>query len=181
MGKRRLIVAALALAAAPALALAEPPPTLFGRALERDGWHVQVSFGWAGGATSGGLLHTMEIGRSFGERGWTLAYDHIFVLSDGFTKPRGGSDMFGGHMLVFKAPLFYRELVAKVAVGLGENVDLQGGFKPFFGVGWAYGLDFHVPLTATSGLTLGALAVHAVTVDVGHQLAFGSFVGYTWF
>jgi hypothetical protein len=135
----------------------------------------------AGGPTSGGLLHTMEIGRDFGARGWSLAYDHVFVLSDGIAKPHGGSDMFGGHLLVLKVPLFFSELVAKVAAGVGENVDLQNGFKPFFGVGWLYGLDFHLPLTATSGITFGALAVHAVTVDVGHQWAMGSFVGYTWF
>jgi len=162
-------------------AAAAPLPTLLGRAAQRDGVHVQVAFGWAGGPTSGGLLHSMELGGSFGERGWTVAYDHVFVLSDGFTKPRDGSDMFGGHLLMLKVPLFRSELVAKVAAGVGENVDLQHGFTPYFGFGWLYGLDFDIPLTRTSGITLGAVAFHAVTVDVGHQWAMGTLLGYTWY
>lgn len=142
---------------------------------------MQVAFGIGGGPSSGGLLHSMELGYSFGQRGYTLAYNHVFLLSDGFAPVAGGSDMFGGHLVIFKMPLVFDELVVKAAAGLGESVDLQGGFTPYFGVGWLYGLDFDIPLTRSSGLTVGVISFHAVTSDLGHQWATGSYLAYTWF
>ena len=164
-----------------ALPAAGTKGTLFGRPVKRDGFHFQVAFGWGGGPTSHGLLHNMELGASFGKRGYTLAYNHIFIMSKDLFKPAGGSDMFGGHMLVFKMPFLVSELVVKIGMGFGENVDMSDGFKPSFGFGWTYGVDLHFPMTATSGITLGLMVVHAVTVDVGHQVAVALFLGYTWF
>jgi len=173
---------AVVLLAVAAPALAGPPPeSLLDRPLVRHGLHFQVAFGIGGGPKSGGLLHSMELGYSFGQRGYTLAYDHVFLLSDGFAPIAGGSDMFGGHLLVFKTPIFRNELVAKVAAGLGESVNLHGGFTPYFGFGWLYGLDLNIPVTRTSGFTLGVISFHAVTSDVGHQWAAGSYLAYTWF
>jgi hypothetical protein len=162
-------------------ALAAPPESLLERPLVRHGFHFQVAFGAGGGPSSGGLLHSMEIGYTFGERGYTLAYDHLFLLTDGIAPVTRGSGMFGGHMLVFKMPVLWNELSLKVGAGIGESVNLQNGFKPFFGVGWLYGLDFDVPFFRTSGLTLGVVSFHAVTVDVGHQWGIGSVLAYTWF
>jgi hypothetical protein len=155
--------------------------TLSGRPMQRGGLHLLVAFGWGGGPTSHGLLHSMELGHTFRDSGWTLAYNHVFVWSDGLARPEGGSDLFGGHLLVLKLPLGRPDLVAKIGAGLGENVHLSDGFDPFFGFGWTYGVDLHLPLPRTSGLTLTLLAVHATTVDRGHQVAFAAGLGYCWF
>lgn len=193
-GQRAALVAALLLVcASPALAQAPPPsshepaPTLFGRPVARGGLHFMVAFGWGGGPTSNGLLHSMELGHTF-INGLTLAYNHVFVWSDGLGKPRlepgqttDTSDLFGGHFAVLKVPIIFDELVAKFGAGLGENVDLSDGFKAFFGFGWTYGVDIHLPLLRTSGLTLTLLGVHAVTSDRGHQVAFAAGLGYSWF
>ncbi|MCB9558272.1 MAG: hypothetical protein H6707_19300 [Deltaproteobacteria bacterium] len=154
---------------------------LWGRPLLRDGWHVMVAFGWGGGPTSNGLMHSMEIGKSDRTTGATLAYNHLFILSDRLGKPANGSDMFGGHFLVLKLPLGSAGLVGKVGAGLGENVDLSDGFSARFGVGWTYGIDLHLALYPRSGLTLTALVVHAATVDRGHQLGLALGLGYSWF
>lgn len=159
----------------------KPLPTVFAQPLDRRGAHLQLAFGWGGGPTSHGLVHNMELGRTFGERGWTIAYNHVFVLSRGIDHREAGSDLFGGHMLLVKVPLFFQELVFKGAIGFGENVDMSDGFKPTFGLGWLYGVDFHIPVTYSSGFTLGLIGFHAATPDVGHQFAGGLSVGYTWF
>jgi hypothetical protein len=162
-------------------ARADQTLTLLGRPLERGGFHFEVAFGLGGGPTSGGLLHSMEIGYTLRESKITIAYNHVFILSDGFAKIEGGPDMFGGHMLLFKKPILFPNLLLKAAVGLGESVDLQDGFKPSFGFGCLYGLDFDLPLTSTSGFTLGAISVHAVTKAMGHQWGLGPYLAYTWF
>ncbi|MCA9666828.1 MAG: hypothetical protein KC503_14610 [Myxococcales bacterium] len=154
---------------------------------EHRGLHVMVAFGWGGGPTSSGLLHSMEIGHTFNS-GLALVYNHVFVWSDGLGKPAPNdasyadfSDLFGGHFAVLKVPLFSNDIVGKIGAGLGENVDLSDGFRPRFGVGWTYGIDLHLPLTRSSGLLLTLLGVHAVTVDRGHQVAFAAGLGYCWF
>lgn len=177
----RVIGAAVVLAAVVARADA---PTIFGRPLERGGFHFQFSLGYGGGPTSSGVLHSMEVGGTFRDgpvQGLTLAYDHVFVFSKGVPRPIGGSDLFGGHMLIAKVPLWCTELVGKVGLGFGENVDLSSGFSPRFGVGWLYGVDLDLALGRTSGLTLGVLAFQTVTGDRGHQFAGGLLLGYTWF
>ncbi|TNE45023.1 MAG: hypothetical protein EP343_27510 [Deltaproteobacteria bacterium] len=151
----------------------------------RGGFHFHASFGVGGGPTSLGLFHTMEIGHTFKDAGfatgWTLAYDHVFLLSPQQFRPEGAADMFGGHFLLLKIPLGLPHIVGKIAVGLGESVDLTEGFVPYFGFGWHYGLDFHFPATSRSGVTIGLNGVHSITGQHGHLFGFGLTVGYTWF
>jgi hypothetical protein len=179
--------AAIALVAgllAPSTASAAPAslemPTLGGQPTERDGFHFQVAFGWGGGPTSHGLFHNMEIGGTFAN-GWTLAYNHVFIQSGGFYKPEGQPDLFGGHLLLLKIPLWYSDLVGKVAAGLGGTHDQSNGIKAYLGFGWAYGVDVNIPMTRTSGVTLGLTLLHAVVVTHGHHFGGALSLGYTWF
>ena len=148
-------------------------------AVEREGLHFRVAFGWGGGPTSHGLVHDMELGGTIDD-GLTLCYQHAFIWSRGLAKPDGGSDLWGGHFLMLKVPLA-DYVVYKAAVGLGENVDMSDGFRPRFGFGMTMGLDVDFPIWPTSGITLGVLVMHVATVDVGQQIGAGATVGYAWF
>lgn len=165
------------LAAAPAAASG---PTLFGRPVQRDGFHFQVAFGWGAGATSNGVFHNMEIGGTF-RNGWSMAYNHVFIQSDGFFKPEGAPDLIGGHMLAFRFPLVYRDLILRVSVGPGGTHDQSDGITAHWGVAWLYGVDLHLPAWPTSGLTAGLVGLHVVTENDGHHAGWALSLGYTWF
>ena len=175
------IVALLLLSAAPASASESwEMPTLRGRPSQRDGFHFQVAFGWGGGPTSHGLFHNMEIGGTF-KNGWTLAYNHVFIQSGGFYKPEGEPDLFGGHLLLLKIPMFYSDLVGKIAVGVGGTHDQSDGIKAHLGIGALYGVDLHLPMTRYSGITVGLTLLHAAVKTHGHHFGGALSLGYTWF
>lgn len=155
-------------------------PTIFGRAVQRDGVHFQVAFGWGGGTAGGGVFHNMELGGTFGN-GQTLAYNHVFIQLRGFAQARGGSDLIGGHLLAWKLPLHFDDLVLKLAAGPGGTHDQSDGIKAHWGFAWAYGLDLDLALLGTSGLTLGLTGIHVVTGLEGHQAGWALSLGYTWF
>lgn len=148
-------------------------------AIEREGLHFQIAFGWGGGPTSNGVLHDMELGGTL-SNGWTLAYQHVFIWSDGIAKPAGGSDLWGGHHVLLEVPVHER-IVCAMSLGVGENVDMESGFDARFGVGTTVGVEVDFPIWPTSGITLSATALQAITVDVGFQIGAGVTAGYTWF
>jgi hypothetical protein len=165
----------LALLALAAVFLAAPAEAA--DELERDGLHAQIAFGWGGGPTGNGLLHNMELGHTY-DNGWTLAYQHIFVMR---FDESDGRDIYGGHLLLAKAPLLFDQVVVKMGFGFGENVDRRDGFDAKFGVGHTLGLDLHYPVWPTSGVTISAMMFQIYTVDVGYQVAAGGALAYTWF
>lgn len=181
MGRAVLISVALAtaLAAAPARAGAASDQTLLGRPLIRDGFHFQAAFGVGGGPDSAGLFHAMEVGGTF-RNGWTLALLHTFIQNKGIIGPDSGPDLFGGWLLELKVPVLVPELVAKVAAGPGGTHDQSDGIKANWGFGWAYGLDFDIPLFARSGITLSATGLHAIA-EGAHHFGASFAVGYTFF
>ena len=154
-------------------------PTLFGTPIERQGMHFQVAFGWGGGPDSEGLFHAMEIGYTM-ENGWTLGYLHTFIQNEGFGEMHGGPDLFGGHMFEVKVPLYYPEIVVKLAAGPGGTHDQSDGLKAHFGMSWAYGVDLHLPVDEGSGFTLGLTAIHA-TIKAHHHWGVSVSGGYTFF
>ncbi len=159
--------------------VSEAEETLFGSPVTRGGFHFQVAFGWGGGADVDGLFHAMELGYTF-SNGWTAAYLHTFIQSDGFGQARGGPDLIGGHLLALKVPLWVPEVVVKLAVGVGGTHDQSDGIEAHLGMGWAWGVDLHLPVTERSGFTLGLTSLH--TALKGHQhwgVALGG--GYTFF
>ena len=154
-------------------------PTLLGEPVSRGGFHFQLSFGWGGGPDSTGLFHAMELGYTM-DNGWTIAYLHTFIQNKGFASQLGGPDLFGGHLLELKVPVFGPEMVLKVAVGPGGTHDQSDGIKGHIGLGWAYGLDFHLPIFESSGITLGLTVLHA-TAQGRHHWGAALGVGYTVF
>jgi len=160
---------------------ADEEPNTPDQEVDRTGVHFQVLFGWGGGPTSNGLLHNMELGGTLPWGGITICYQHAFIYSDGFAKPAGGSDLWGGHFLMVKVPVLTPQVVAKVGFGAGENVDRSDGFDATFGVGGTLGVDVHIPMWDTSGLTFSAMVLAAHTPDVGRQFGGGAGFGYTWF
>ena len=183
---RITIVALPMLLAAPVRASeSREMPSLLGRPSQRDGFHFQVAFGWGGGPTSNGLFHNMELGGTF-KNGWTLAYNHVFIQSGGFYRPEGAPDLFGGHLLLLKIPMFYSDLVGKIAAGVGGTHDQSNGIKAYLGLGWLYGIDLNLPMTRTSGISVGLTIVHAAvpwnnTRFGGHHVGGALSLGYTWF
>jgi hypothetical protein len=183
---KRMAIHTAALAAL-MLTLGQPSPagaqdaTIFGRAVQRDGLHFQVAFGWGGGTPGGGLFHNMELGGTFAN-GMTLAYNHVFIQLRGWSQAEGDMpDLIGGHLLQWKIPLLYDDLVLKLALGPGGTHDQSDGITAHWGLGWSYGLDLHLPVWATSGLTLGFTGVHVVTEWDGAHAGWALSLGYTWF
>lgn len=152
---------------------------LFGTPVERDGFHFQVMFGLGGGPDIDGLHHAMEIGGTL-ENGWTIALLHTFVQNKGILGPERGPDLMGGWMAELKAPIFFPEIEAKIAFGFGGLHDQSDGIVPMGGVGWAYGVDFHIPVYPTSGITIGFTAVQVI-VQERHYFSASLGTGYTWF
>lgn len=156
-----------------------PRPTLTGRPVIRDGFHFQVAFGVGGGNDSHGLFHAMEVGGTF-PNGMTLALLHTFIQNEGIFADHGGPDLFGGWIPTFKLPLGYDDLIGKVAVGPAGIHIQEDGIEVRGGVGWTYGLDWHVPLFRRSGLTLGTQMLH-VQEHGKHHAGLSSSLGYTFF
>ncbi len=154
-------------------------PTLFGDPVTREGMHFQVAFGWGGGPDSEGLFHAMELGYTL-ENGWTLGYLHTFIQNAGFGEMHGGPDLFGGHMFEVKVPLYFPEIVVKLAAGPGGTHDQSNGLKAHFGMSWAYGVDLHLPIDEGSGFTVGLTALHA-TIKGHHHWGVALGGGYTFF
>lgn len=149
--------------------------------VQRGGFHFQAVFGFGAGSDAMGLWHTMEVGHTFESNGLTLGYTHVFLMNAPAQHPGEKVDMFGGHFLSLKVPLWTPIVVGKIAIGLGESVELSNGFIPYFGFGWHYGVDFHIPLLVRSGITIGLNAVHSITAQHGHLFGAGIALGYTWF
>jgi len=123
----------------------------------------------------------MELGGTF-KNGMTLAYQHIFIQLRGYSKASGEiPDLIGGHLLAWKIPLLYRDLVLRLAIGPGGTHDQSDGIDAAMGLGWSYGLDLHLPFFDTSGLTLGFSGIHVVTGRDGAHAGWALSLGYTWF
>jgi hypothetical protein len=170
----------LTLAAEPGdFATAARRSLLFDRPVERGGFHFQVAFGVGGGTANEGLFHAMEVGGTF-DNGMTFALLHTFVQNKGVLGPERGPDLLGGWMLELKVPLFVPDLDLKIAAGLGGLHDQSDGIRLIPGFGWSYGVDLHLILLPSSGLTVG-LQVVQVAVESGHHWAAATSLGYTFF
>lgn len=156
-----------------------PRPTLTGLPVIRDAFHFQVAFGMGGGPNNHGIFHAMEIGGTF-PNGMTLALLHTFIQNKDVFAQHGGPDLFGGWIPEFKMPLYYDDLIGKVAVGPAGIHIQDDGIEVEGGIGWFYGVDFHVPFFRRSGLTLGAQMLHVVEND-NHHVGFATSLGYTFF
>jgi hypothetical protein len=152
---------------------------LFGTTVERDQLHAQVLVGVGGGPRNEGLFHALELGYTFSS-GVTLGLLQTAVQNKGVLGPDRGPDLLGGWLAEVKVPLFFPELEVKVAAGLGGLLD-EARPAPLLitGFGWAYGVDLHVPLFASSGATIGVTFLHALVP--AHYFTVGVGVGYTFF
>ena len=172
-----IFAASLAL---PAPSSAWDGPTLFDRPVEREGVHFHFGVGVGVGTPDiFGIHHTMELGGTFAN-GMTLALIHTFIQNKGVGNDNGGPDLIGGWMAELKVPLYFPELVAKIAFGLGGEHDQSDGIRAIAGVGWAYGLDLHFPVGPRHGPTLGLTIIHTVA-ESRHSFGVGLGLGWTLF
>ena len=156
-----------------------PRPTLTGQPVVRDGFHFQVAFGLGAGPDSAGIFHAMEIGGTF-NNGMSISLLHTFIQNKGVFADHGGPDLFGGWMPQFKFPIYYDDLIGKVAFGPGGIHHQDDGIEVEGFLGWSYGLDLNVPFFRRSGMTLGTQVLH-VYYDDHHHVGFATSLGYTWF
>lgn len=156
------------------------PIGLWGRPVNRGGFHFQATFGVGGGPDTLGLFHAMEIGYSWDKH--TVALLHTFIqnkdiLGTDPTQP----DLIGGWMLEYKRTLFFPDLEWKAAAGLGGTHDQSGeSLKAIGGFGMAYGLDLHFPLFKGNGPTLSLQGMNIFSAG-DHHFGAGLGLGYTWF
>lgn len=152
---------------------------LFDRPVERDGFHAQLVLGLGGWTNAEGLFHAAELGFTFAN-GFTLAALQTAVQNKGIIGPERGADLIGGWLLELKVPVFFPELELKVAAGLGCLFDeSRPQLHVIPGFGWAYGIDFHVPIFASSGPTIGLTVFHALVPAHYFTVSLGA--GYTFF
>ena len=156
-----------------------PRESIFGRPVDRGGFHFQISFGLGGGPDSVGIFHQMEVGWTL-EGGTTLGMIHALIQNDGVFSNLGGPDLFGGWMFQVKVPIIYQDLVYKMALGPGGTHDQSDGIRAIWGVSWLYGVDLHLPIWPSSGPTLSLVALHAV-VQQRHHFGLSLGLGYTFF
>jgi hypothetical protein len=177
------VLASLLLLLVPHSALAHVYPaeaTLFGQEVDRSGFHFQLSFGVGGGPDTAGLFHAMEIGGTV-TPGVTIALLHTFIQNKGVIGGnQTGPDLIGGWMLEVKFPVYFPELVAKAAIGIGGAHDQSDGIRGIPGPAIAYGLDFHLPLHRDGGLTLGVTGMNVHARGSPH-FGIGIGLGYTLF
>jgi len=154
--------------------------TLFGRPLEREGFHFHVSFGVGSGPSIAGLYHAMEIGWSFS--GYTIALLHTFIQYKDVFGPSGtGPDEIGGFKAQVTGPLYFRDLTWKFAAGVGGTVDQpEGEFNANPGFGVHYGVDLHFPIWPKFGPTLSVAAMNVVERG-NHHFGAGLALGVTVF
>lgn len=163
----------------PASAQEETQHTIWGRPVTRQGFHFQVSFGLGGGPDTSGLFHSMELGYTFS--GHTVALLHTFIQNKGILGTNDAEpDLIGGWMVEYKYPLYFEDLVGKIAVGLGGIHEQENGIKAYPGFGLSYGVDFHFPALPRFGPTL-TLAGMNVTALGQHHFGAGLGLGVTLF
>ncbi len=142
-------------------------PTIFGRPLRFQGFHLHVSFGPGLGPDVSGLYHAMEIGYSF--QGYSISFLHTFLQSKGVLwENPGGPDEIGGFMLQVRGPLYFEDLSWKFASGVGGTVDQSDGFHAQPGFGVHYGVDLHFPIWARFGPTLSLDAMNVYSQGHHH-------------
>jgi hypothetical protein len=152
---------------------------LFGTPVERDGLHLELVVGLAGGPRNEGLFHALEVGYTF-SNGLTLAALQTAVQNRGVLGPDRGPDLLGGWMLELKVPVLVPELELKAAAGLGGVLDeSRPALLLITGFGWSYGVDLHVPLFTSSGPTLSLTFLHVLVPAHYFTVAVGA--GYTFF
>lgn len=166
-------------AAPPSTAAPTLPVGLWGLPVKLQGFHLQIGFGIGGGPDTSGLFHSMEIGYTF--KGHTLALLHTFIQNKGILGTDDSEpDLIGGWMVEYKHPLFFPDLVYKLAVGLGGTHEQEGGIKAYPGIGVSYGLDLNLPVHPRFGPTL-TLAGMNVTARGQHHFGVGCALGFTVF
>jgi hypothetical protein len=152
---------------------------IFNKPIERDGFHAQLVLGFGGWTYAEGLFHAAELGVTF-NNGLTLAVLQTGVQNKHIIGPERGPDLIGGWMLELKVPLFFPELELKAGAGLGVLFDeSRPQLHVIPGFGWAYGIDFHLPIFTSSGPTLGLTVFHALVP--AHYFTIGLGAGYTFF
>lgn len=127
--------------------------------VRRGGFHLQIAFGLGGGPDSEGLHHAMELGGTL-RNGLTIALLHTFVQNAGILRDKGGPDLIGGWLLETKIPMGRPEVVGKVALGPGGLHDQSDGIRAIVGLGVAWGVDVHLPVTKRFGPTLEVTVFH---------------------
>jgi hypothetical protein len=152
---------------------------MWGRPIERGGFHFQIEFGIGGGPDTLGLFHGMELGYSWDQS--TIGLLHTFIQNKGVLESDlGGPDLIGGWMLEYKHTLWVPDLEWKLAVGIGGTHDQSDGIEAHGGFGASYGIDWHYPVTRRFGPTLTLAAMH-VTAEGQHHFGVGLGLGVTVF
>jgi hypothetical protein len=164
----------------PVYAFSSNRSLIFGHIVYRDGFHFHISFGVGGGPDTSGLFHAAELGWNFGG-GFVFGILHTFVQNKGIIGPDSGPDLVGGWMLQVKFPVFFPEFELKVALGFGGLHDQSHGIVAIPGVGWSYGIDFHLPFLRFGGMTLNTTFTHAFLDRGGKYFTAGAGLGWTFF
>lgn len=158
-----------------------PQRTIFGRPIEREGFHFHASLGIGGGVDTDGIYHAMEIGWSY--KGYTFSFLHSLLQNKNeLWSDKDGPDEFGGFFAQVQGPVYFEDLVWKFAAGVGGTVDQpdEGGFYPHPGFGVHYGFDLHFPIWPQFGPTLSLAAMNVIERG-NHTFGVAAALGITVF
>ncbi|MFO1524848.1 MAG: hypothetical protein U1F16_02610 [Turneriella sp.] len=141
--------------------------TVFGRAIDRGGFHFQFALGAGAGTRASGTFSNVELGYTFRQSDLTVMFWHPMIENDSHQSPTIAS-RYQPVVIGFKRTCFYADLTCKVGVG-GSGSHEPDFSNASIGFGAAWGWDLHFPAFTGHGFTLGFTVHHVILPNRSHH------------
>ena len=166
------IFAALFVLRASAVAAAEPMlgkagSSVFGKPIDRGGFHFQFALGAGAGTRASGVFSNVELGYTFRGPDLTVMFWHPMIENDSHQEPTIAS-RYQPVVIGLKKTCFYEDVTCKI--GLGGSGSHEPNFSnASIGFGAAWGFDLHLPSFTGHGFTLGFTVHHVILANRSHH------------
>lgn len=166
------IIAALFVLCASAVAAAEPMlgkagSSVFGKPIDRGGFHFQFALGAGAGTRASGVFSNVELGYTFRGPDLTVMFWHPMIENDSHQEPTIAS-RYQPVVIGLKKTCFYEDVTCKI--GLGGSGSHEPNFSnASIGFGAAWGFDLHLPSFTGHGFTLGFTVHHVILANRSHH------------
>lgn len=173
-----LVWAAGALHAETVPLFASENKSIFGRPIDRGGFHFQFLLGAGAGTRASGVLSVLELGYTIRKHDLTVMFWHPMIENDSHQEPTIAS-RYQPVVIGLKKTCFFSDMTCKVGAG-GSGSHEPNFSNASIGFGAAWGADLHFPLAAGHGFTLGLTVHHVILANRSHH-AISLGAGYEFF